>query len=114
MAHGSAGLKAVTTTRGDVMARQRRTGREALMRRRRRRDWCGARRGAGDDDGDTSGVGLGAAQLTATVTARGELETARRWRRDMTRRCGARVGARQRRGRATAMATKRRAAVMVE
>uniref|UniRef100_A0A0E0FMM6 Uncharacterized protein n=1 Tax=Oryza nivara TaxID=4536 RepID=A0A0E0FMM6_ORYNI len=71
MVHGSTGLKAVTATRGDVMARQRRTGREALMRRRWRHDWCGARRGAGDSDGDTSGAGLGAAQPTATATARG-------------------------------------------
>uniref|UniRef100_A0A0E0NJH0 Uncharacterized protein n=1 Tax=Oryza rufipogon TaxID=4529 RepID=A0A0E0NJH0_ORYRU len=95
MAHGSAGLKAATVTRGDAMARQRRTGREALMRRRRRRDWCEARRDAGDGDGDMSG----AAQPTATATARGGLEMARRRRRDMMRRRGSGGRARRRRRR---------------
>nr|BAD07688.1 hypothetical protein [Oryza sativa Japonica Group] len=76
MAHGSAGLKAATVTRGDAMARQRRTGREALMRRRRRRD---CRRRVGDGAATATRHDAAARQrwqseATATAPVRAGLE----------------------------------------
>ncbi|BAD68751.1 hypothetical protein [Oryza sativa Japonica Group] len=85
MAHGSAWLKAAMATRGDAMARQRRTGHEALMRRRRRRDWYGARRGASDGDGDTSGAGLGSARRSQR-RRRQHAAGRRQWQQNGTRR----------------------------